>query len=89
MVVEWEGGGGGGGTLTVLKHEGECSKCILCQCLPISEVALLSFNVTGLYTFLILITVHHNMKMSTEQWWNDTDRGKLKYWEKIIIQRGW
>ena len=27
--------------------------------------------------------------MSLEQWWNDTDRGKLKYWEKNIIQRGW
>jgi len=27
--------------------------------------------------------------MSMEQWWNDTDRGKLKYWEKYIIQRGW
>ena len=26
--------------------------------------------------------------MSMEQWWNDTDRGKLKYWEKNIIQRG-
>jgi hypothetical protein len=24
-----------------------------------------------------------------EQWWNDTDRGKLTYWEKNIIQRGW
>jgi len=24
-----------------------------------------------------------------EQWWSDTDRGKLKYWEKNIIQRGW
>ena len=22
-------------------------------------------------------------------WWNDTDSGKLKYWEKNIIQRGW
>jgi hypothetical protein len=22
------------------------------------------------------------MKMNVEQWWNDTDRGKLKYWEK-------
>jgi hypothetical protein len=20
-----------------------------------------------------------------EQWWNDTDRGKLKYWEKNVI----
>jgi len=24
-----------------------------------------------------------------EQWWNDTDRGKLKCWEKNIIQCGW
>jgi len=24
-----------------------------------------------------------------EQWWNDTDRGNLKYWVKNIIQRGW
>ena len=24
--------------------------------------------------------------MSVEQWWNDTDRGKLKYWEKNISQ---
>ena len=27
--------------------------------------------------------------MKVEQWWNDTDRGKLKYWEKNIIQCGW
>ena len=27
--------------------------------------------------------------MSMEQWWNGTDRGKLKYWEKNIIQCGW
>jgi len=27
--------------------------------------------------------------MSMEQWWNGTDRGKLKCWEKNIIQRGW
>ena len=26
---------------------------------------------------------------SMEQWWNDTDRGKLKCWEKNIIQCGW
>jgi hypothetical protein len=26
--------------------------------------------------------------MSREQWWNDTDRGKLKYGEKNIRQRG-
>ena len=22
--------------------------------------------------------------MSMEQWWNDTGRGKLKYWEKTV-----
>jgi len=27
--------------------------------------------------------------MSVEQWWNGSDRGNLKYWEKKIIQRGW
>ena len=27
--------------------------------------------------------------MSVEQWWNDTDREKLKCWEKNIIQCGW
>ena len=27
--------------------------------------------------------------MNMEQWWNGTDRGKLKYWEKNIILRGW
>jgi len=27
--------------------------------------------------------------MSMEKWWNDTDWGKLKYWEKNIIQCGW
>jgi len=25
-------------------------------------------------------------RMSMEQWWNDTDRGKLKCWGKNIIQ---
>jgi hypothetical protein len=33
------------------------------------------------------------MKISTEHWWNDTDRGKLKCWEKnlslcYLIQTG-
>ena len=27
--------------------------------------------------------------MGMEQWWNGTYRGKLKYWERNIIQRGW
>ena len=27
--------------------------------------------------------------MSMELWWNDTDKRKLKYWEKNIIQHGW
>jgi hypothetical protein len=29
------------------------------------------------------------MTMSVGQWWNDTDWGKLKYWEKNIIEREW
>ena len=28
-------------------------------------------------------------RMSMEKWWNDTDRGKLKCWEKNILERGW
>jgi len=27
--------------------------------------------------------------MCVEQWWNGTDREKLKYWEKNIIECGW
>jgi len=27
--------------------------------------------------------------MGMEQWWNGTDRGKLKKWEKINIERRW
>jgi hypothetical protein len=27
--------------------------------------------------------------MCMEQWWNDTDKGILKYWEKIIILCEW
>jgi hypothetical protein len=23
--------------------------------------------------------------MSMEQWWNDTDRGKLRYWERKTL----
>ena len=26
--------------------------------------------------------------MGMEHWWNDTDRGKLKDWERNIVQRG-
>ena len=27
--------------------------------------------------------------MGVECWWNDTDSGKQKYWERNVIQRGW
>jgi len=27
--------------------------------------------------------------MGMEHWWNGTDRGKLKYWERNIIYCGW
>jgi len=26
------------------------------------------------------------IKMNMERWWNDTDRGKQKYWEKNLSQ---
>jgi hypothetical protein len=26
-----------------------------------------------------------NMKMNVEQWWSDTDRGKVKYFEKNLL----
>jgi hypothetical protein len=31
-------------------------------------------------------SANSNMKMSTEQWWNDTDREKPKYWERKLSQ---
>jgi hypothetical protein len=27
-----------------------------------------------------------NMKMSMEHWWNDTDWGRPKYWDKNLFQ---
>jgi hypothetical protein len=27
--------------------------------------------------------------MGMEFWWNDTERGKLKYWERNFIYCGW
>jgi hypothetical protein len=36
------------------------------------------------YTALVV-----DVWMSMEHWWNDTDRGKLNYWERNIIQRWW
>ena len=27
--------------------------------------------------------------MSMQQWWNNTDKGKLIYWEKCILKFGW
>ena len=50
---------------------------------PISEKALTlgrfpDFALCPSYKSKVL------MKMSMEHWWNDTDRGKLKYWERDI-----
>jgi hypothetical protein len=28
------------------------------------------------------------MNMNVEHWWNDTDRGKQKYWEKTLYSVG-
>jgi len=30
-----------------------------------------------------------NERRIMERWWNDTDRGKLEYWEKNIIRSRW
>ena len=42
------------------------------------------------YQYQVLVEKHYTVWMvdgwmSVEQWWNVTDRGKLKYWEKNII----
>ena len=45
--------------------------------------------VPKLHLFSLLLIVALKKEMSMEQWRNDTDRGRLKYWEKNIIQREW
>jgi len=52
------------------------------------KVCIILFNdAVGNITYYLMGMVEELMNM--EQWWNDTDRGKLNYWEKNIIQRGW
>ena len=47
------------------------------------------WKVPRLHLFILLLRLALMMKMSMEQWWNFTDRGKLKFWEKNIIECGW
>jgi hypothetical protein len=51
------------------------------------ERALLCLKVPGIRPPVLLMSSFNMMSM--EHWWNDTDRGKLKYWERNIIQRWW
>ena len=37
----------------------------------------------------LYIRIQGSCAVCMEQWWIDADGGKLKYWEKNIIQRGW
>jgi hypothetical protein len=46
------------------------------------RVAVLMF--TGIARFSCSNSASY-MKMSMEHWWNDTDRGHLKYWEKNLF----
>jgi hypothetical protein len=39
-------------------------------------------EVMGVKHYIVLVV---DELMSMEQWWNDTDWGKLKYWEKNSI----
>ena len=45
------------------------------------------------YTYIACVVPsgksNRGMKMSMEHGWNETNRGKQKYWEKNIIQRRW
>jgi hypothetical protein len=41
------------------------------------------WKVSRLCPFALLLRATSRCKMNTEQWWNYTDRGKLKYFEKI------
>jgi len=38
---------------------------------------------------MILTGENRSNGMSMEHWWNDTDKRKMKYWEKNIIQCWW
>jgi len=53
---------------------------------PISESPLTFGRFPGFAMFVLLLRATSRCKMNTEQWWNDTDRGKLKYFEKNLFQ---
>ena len=58
-------------------------KCSSIQCPPISERALIFGKIPD---FPSGPSGKTNMYMSMEHWWNDTDRGKLKYSRKTPYQ---
>ena len=69
----------------LLRLKGNKTKCLLCAPqYPEKHYGVWRFPGGARLSFSSI-----KMKMSMEQWWNDTDRGKLKYWERNIIERGW
>jgi len=58
------------------------------QCSSIQRLPDIRYNtavkVRRLRPLVLLIRVASRKKMGMEHWWNDTDRGKLKSWERNI-----
>jgi hypothetical protein len=54
------------------------------ECSPISERALIFGRFPGFAHFFFWQT-YVKMKRNMEQWWNDTDRGKLKFSERTLF----
>jgi hypothetical protein len=55
------------------------------QCCPISERVL---RFEGFQASPACPSENSSIKMSVQHWRNDTDRGKLKYWEKTLYSVG-
>jgi hypothetical protein len=49
------------------------------------ETTRICCNVTWVRILRIVITVQHSMEMVMEQWWNYTDREKLKLDRKSVV----
>jgi len=50
-----------------------------CPMLPDFRNSAAFWEVPSLHPFVLLAKSNMQMKMSVGQWWNGTDRGKLKY----------
>jgi len=74
-------------SLFLLKPEEDTVKALGCVMLPSIKRNIALFE--GSHALAACSWDKSSFKMSMEQCWNDADRGKLKYWEKNIIQCGW